>query len=285
MPELTPAVSARIALGIEYDGRDFCGWQTQPSGCSVQNHLERALAHVHSAPVQTVTAGRTDAGVHAVAQIVHFDMQNYRPEHAWVFGANSRLPAGISVLWAKAMPADFHARFGALERTYRYVLLNQPVRPALLAGRVGWIHGDLDEALMAEAARWLLGEQDFSAFRAAECQARTPVRDLRSARVWRHGACVQFEFRANAFLHHQVRNMVGALVWVGLRRRPPEWIADLLQARDRTRAAATFAADGLYLADVRYDARFAVPVRPDLGPLGFFPLMPAELSLPQPDDH
>ncbi len=269
LPEL-----ARIALGVEYDGRNFCGWQTQPNGCSLQNHLERALAEVHTAPVQTVTAGRTDAGVHAVAQVVHFDMRNFRPEHAWVFGTNSRLPAGMSVLWAKAMPPDFHARFGAIERTYRYVLLNQPVRPALLAGRVGWIHGDLDVALMNEAARWFIGEQDFSAFRAAECQARTPVRDLRAARVWRQGECVQFEFRANAFLHHQVRNMVGALVWVGLRRRPPDWIGEVLQTRDRTRAAATFAADGLYLADVRYDARFAVPTRPDIGPLGFFPPPP-----------
>lgn len=267
-------VLTRIALGIEYDGRDFCGWQTQPNGCALQNHLERALAHVHTAPVQTVTAGRTDAGVHAVAQVVHFDVQNFRPEHAWVFGTNSRLPAGISVLWAKVMPPDFHARFCALERTYRYVLLNQPVRPALLAGRAGWVHGDLDLDLMNEAAQWLIGEQDFSAFRAAECQARTPVRDLRAVQLWRQGACVQFEFRANAFLHHQVRNMVGALVWVGLRRRPPEWIGEVLQTRDRTKAAATFAADGLYLADVRYDARFAVPVRPDLGPLGFFPLAP-----------
>lgn len=269
--EMAPPVLTRIALGIEYDGRDFCGWQTQPNGCALQDHLERALAYVHTAPVHTVTAGRTDAGVHAVAQVVHFDAQHTRPAHAWVFGANSRLPAGMSILWAKVMPPDFHARFGAIERTYRYVLLNQPVRPALLAGRAGWVHGDLDVARMSEAARWFIGEQDFSAFRAAECQARTPVRDMRTAQVWRQGACVQFEFRANAFLHHQIRNMVGALVWVGLRRRPPEWIGEVLQTRDRSQAAATFAADGLYLADVRYDARFEVPVRPDLGPLGYFP--------------
>jgi len=261
----------RFALGIEYDGRSFCGWQTQPNGCALQNHLERALAEVHGAPVPTITAGRTDAGVHAVAQVVHFDARNYRPEHAWVFGSNARLPSGMSVLWAKIMPADFHARFGAIERIYRYVLLNQAVRPALLSGRVGWIHGELDAALMQQAATWLIGEQDFSAFRAAECQARSPLRDLRGVRIWRHGACVQFEFRANAFLHHQVRNMVGALVWVGLRRRPPEWIGELLLGRDRTRAAATFAPDGLYLADVRYDERFAVPKRADFGPLAFFP--------------
>jgi tRNA pseudouridine38-40 synthase len=269
-----PTSQTRFALGIEYDGRNFCGWQTQPSGCALQNHLERALAGVHCAPVHTITAGRTDAGVHAVAQVVHFDAVNYRPEHAWVFGTNARLPSGMSVLWAKVMPADFHARFGAVERTYRYVLLNQPVRPALLAGRAGWIHGDLDADLMIEASRWLIGEHDFSAFRAAECQARTPVRDVRAVNIWRQGACVQFEFRANAFLHHQVRNMVGALVWVGLRRRPPEWIGEVLQGRDRSRAAATFAADGLYLADVRYDDRFAVPARPDQGPLALFPALP-----------
>jgi len=270
----SPQATTRFALGIEYDGRDFCGWQTQPSRCALQNHLESALAEVHGAPVQTITAGRTDAGVHAVGQVVHFDAHNFRPEHAWVFGTNARLPTGMSVLWAKAMPDDFHARFGAQERTYRYILLNQPVRPALLAGRVGWIHGDLDVELMQQGAPWLLGEQDFSAFRAAECQARTPVRDLRAVTIWRSGACVQFEFRANAFLHHQVRNMVGALVWVGLRRRPPEWIGEVLQTRDRTKAAATFAADGLYLADVRYDERFDVPKRSDLGPLALFPPVP-----------
>lgn len=262
----------RIALGIEYDGRSFCGWQTQPNGCALQNYLERALAGVHTAPVQTVTAGRTGAGVHAVAQVVHFDALHFRPEHAWVFGTNSRLPAGMSVLWAKIVPPDFHARFGALERTYRYVLLNQAVRPALLAGRVGWIHGELQLDLMKDGARWLIGDQDFSAFRAAECQARTPVRDLRAVKIWRHGACVQFEFRANAFLHHQVRNMVGALVWVGLRRRPPEWIGEVLQTRDRTRAAATFAPDGLYLENVRYDDRFELPASSDYsGALNYFP--------------
>ncbi len=275
MVAMTLPTGARIALGIEYDGRNFCGWQTQPSHCALQNHLERALAEVHGAPLKTVTAGRTDAGVHAVAQVVHFDTLHHRPAHAWVFGVNARLPTGMSVLWAKAMPADFHARFGAVERTYRYVLLNQPTRPALLAGRVGWIHGELDAGLMQRAAINLIGEQDFSAFRAAECQAASPVRDLRAVTIWRQGACVQFEFRANAFLHHQVRNMVGALVWVGLRRQPPEWIGEVLQSRDRAKAAATFAADGLYLAAVRYDARFDLPERSDLGPLAYFPPPPA----------
>ncbi len=268
-------MALRIALGLEYDGRCFCGWQTQPGGCAIQDAVELALAQVHGEPVRTIVAGRTDAGVHATSQVLHFDALHARPLSAWQRGTNAHLPEGVAVLWARAVAEDFHARFAAQERTYRYYLLNHPVRPALMAGRVGWVHAPLDLAAMQAASKHLLGLHDFPSFRAAECQARTPVRDLRAAHVWRHGACVQFEFRANAFLHHQVRNMVGALVWVGLRRRPPEWIGEVMQTRDRTRAAATFAADGLYLADVRYDARFDVPARPDFGPLGFFPPPPS----------
>lgn len=255
-------MAQRIALGLEYDGRAFHGWQTQPGGNTVQDHLERALAEIHGAPTQTMTAGRTDAGVHASAQIVHFDAIHSRPEQAWVRGVNAHLPASISVLWARVVPEDFHARFSAQERLYRYFLLNRPVRPALLAGRVGWMHGHLDEAAMNRAAAFLLGTHDFSAFRAAECQARTPIRDLREARVTRQGEMLTFQFRANAFLHHQVRNMVGGLVRVGLGRSPPEWLAEVLAGRDRSRAAATFAPDGLYLAGVRYDDRFELPIPP-----------------------
>jgi tRNA pseudouridine38-40 synthase len=249
----------RIALGLEYDGRAFRGWQTQPGGNTVQDHLEAALAAIHGAPVRTTTAGRTDAGVHASAQVAHFDALNSRPEQAWVRGVNAHLPEGIRVLWARGVPEDFHARYAAQERLYRYLLLNRPVRPALLAGRVGWMHGHLDEAAMNQAAACLLGSHDFSAFRAAECQAKTPVRDLREASIRRQGEMLILQFRANAFLHHQVRNMVGALVWVGLGRRPPEWLGEVLEGRDRSRAAATFAPDGLYLAGVRYDARYALP--------------------------
>ena len=249
----------RIALGLEYDGRAFCGWQTQPSGCSVQDTLEAALSIIHGSPVHTITAGRTDAGVHASAQVVHFDAINPRPESAWVRGVNAHLPSEVSVLWARPVAPNFDARRSALERRYRYLLLNRPVRSALLAGKVGWVHDALDVAAMREAAEQLLGTHDFSAFRAAECQAKSPVRDLREASVVRQGEFVMFEFRANAFLHHQVRNMVGALVWVGLRRRPPEWMAEVLAARDRSRAAATFAADGLYLAGVQYDAHWGLP--------------------------
>lgn len=257
----------RWALGLEYDGSAFCGWQTQPGGCGVQDVLEAALAAIHGGPVQTIVAGRTDAGVHAIGQVVHFDACHSRPRSAWVRGVNTHLPPGISVLWATPVPGGFDARRSALERCYRYLLLNRDVRPALLAGKVGWLHGELDLAAMAEGARYLLGTHDFSAFRAAECQAVSPVRELRRAGVIRQGAFVVFEFRANAFLHHQVRNMVGALVWVGLKRRPPAWVGELLASRDRTRGAATFAADGLYLAEVKYARDWGLPASGGIMPV------------------
>jgi len=252
-------MSQRLALGLEYDGRAFRGWQTQPGGGTVQDCLEAALLKVHGAPVSTVVAGRTDAGVHALAQVVHFDATQSRPLSAWVRGVNSHLPDGVAVLWAREVEADFHARFAATERAYRYLLFNHPVRPALLVGRVGWVHAPLDLVAMQAAAAHLLGLHDFSAFRAAECQAKSPIRDLREARVRGLGGYVVFEFRANAFLQHQVRNMVGALVWVGLGRRPPEWLGEVLASADRRQAAATFAADGLYLAEVRYGCEWGLP--------------------------
>lgn len=257
-------MAERIALGLEYDGRGFCGWQSQPAACGIQDCLEAALTQIHGSAVATLVAGRTDAGVHATAQVVHFDATNSRPAQAWVRGVNSHLPTGVSVLWAQPVTPDFDARRSARERTYRYVLLNRPVRPALLAGRVGWVFGCLDHEAMARAARSLVGNHDFSAFRAAECQAKTPVRELRSAQVTRQGDMIYFDFRANAFLHHQIRNMVGALVWVGLQRRPVQWVAEVLASRDRTLGAATFMPDGLYLAGVRYDAGFGLPDSPVL---------------------
>lgn len=257
----------RVALGLEYDGSAFCGWQTQPGRCAVQDRLEQALAAIHGGPVRTITAGRTDAGVHAVGQVVHFDAANRRPESAWVRGANAHLPDGVSVLWAREVGQDFDARRSALERCYRYILINRDVRPALLAGKVGWLHGELDMDAMAEGARQLLGTHDFSAFRAAECQARTPVRELRAATVCRQAEFVVFEFRANAFLHHQVRNMVGALVWVGLQRRPPAWVGELLASRDRALGAATFAPDGLYLLEVKYDPAWGLPASGGIMPV------------------
>ncbi len=243
----------RYALGIEYDGRGFCGWQSQAGGGAVQDAVERALSIVADAPVRVVCAGRTDAGVHALEQIVHFDTESRRPDNAWVRGVNAHLPPSVAVCWAQEVPQDFHARFSALGRRYRYLLLNRPQRPGLQAGRIGWYHRPLDAPAMARAAALLLGEHDFSAFRAAECQAKSPVRQLRVADVARRGELIVFDFAANAFLHHMVRNIVGALVDVGKGGRPVEWIADLLACRDRRCAAPTFAAAGLYFAGVDYD--------------------------------
>ena len=249
----------RIALGLEYDGAAFCGWQTQPGGCGVQDHLQRALARFLAAPVEVTAAGRTDAGVHATAQVVHFDTPVERDAVSWVRGTNTNLHERARVQWAAPVAAEFHARFSARSRTYRYLLLDAPVAPAILHGRVGWYHRTLDVALMTQALGTLLGEHDFSAFRDAQCQAKSPIRHLLEARVARHGNLVVFTFRANAFLHHMVRNVVGSLVHVGAARQPPGWIGELLVSRDRRLAAPTFAADGLYLAGVEYDPAFGLP--------------------------
>ena len=248
-----------IVLGLEYDGFHFCGWQTQPAGCGVQDHLEAALTHVAGAPVDTVCAGRTDAGVHACGQVVHFETTAQRPESAWVRGVNASLPAGLSVLWARQVGDDFHARYSALSRHYRYVLLNHAVRPALGHGRVGWFHLPLNVARMREAAALLVGEHDFSAFRSSECQARSPVRRLARLDIERRGDYVTFDFHANAYLHHMVRNLVGTLVQVGKGRHDPPWVGEVLASRDRSRAAATFDAAGLYLMRVEYETSWALP--------------------------
>ena len=248
----------RIALGLEYEGAAFAGWQTQPQGNTVQDALEWALADIAGAPIRVACAGRTDAGVHAAAQVVHFDAPTARPESAWVRGVNAHLPDSIAVRWSREVPADFHARYSALARSYRYVLHNHAVRPALLHGRVGWFHLPLGiEAMQAGAA--LLAGQGFH-FRAAECQARSPVKTLHQADVRREGDCIVFDFRASAFLHHMVRNIVGALVYVGKGAHPPEWIAELIAGRDRRLAAPTFSPSGLYLSGVEYDARWQLPM-------------------------
>ena len=245
---------ARIALGLEYDGSGFCGWQTQSSGCSVQDAVERALTEVAGHPVPTICAGRTDAGVHAACQVVHFDSDVSRPESAWVRGVNAHLPGPVAVQWMRPVDTDFHARFSAQERHYQYVLLDHPVRPALSRNHVGWIHQPLKIEPMRLAAAALLGEHDFSAFRASECQAASPVRNLRQLEIGRRG-----NFRANAFLHHMVRNIVGSLVYVGMGRQQPPWLREVLEGGDRTRAAPTFAAAGLYLSGVRYAGKYALP--------------------------
>ena len=252
----------RVALGVEYDGSRFCGWQTQPQGCAVQDALERALAEVAGAPVSTTCAGRTDAGVHALGQVVHFDTNAERPESAWVRGVNTLLPPACAVGWSRPVAPDFHARYSAVNRCYRYLLLNHPVRPALDAARTGWFHLPLDTDRMQRAARLLLGEHDFSAFRSAECQARTPVRTVTRLDVARRGDYIVFELCANAFLHHMVRNIVGCLVYVGKGKYPPEWLGEVLRGRDRARAAPTIEAAGLYLMSVEYEGRWGLPDAP-----------------------
>jgi tRNA pseudouridine38-40 synthase len=249
----------RIALGLEYDGASFCGWQTQPGGCGVQDHLQGALSQFAAQPVEVTAAGRTDAGVHATAQVVHFDAGVDRESNAWVRGTNTYLPASARVLWARPVSDEFHARYSALSRTYVYLLLNDAVAPAILAGKVGWFHRPLDAAAMREAARALVGEHDFSAFRDAQCQAKSPVRDLKEVTIEREGDLIRFTFRANAYLHHMIRNIVGSLVYVGAGRQERAWIAELLASGDRRLAAPTFAPDGLYLAGVEYDPAFELP--------------------------
>jgi len=254
----SPAIS-RIAIGLEYDGSRFLGWQTQPGGGAVQDVLEKALAAIAGEPVPVTAAGRTDRGVHAAAQVAHFDTRAARPETAWVRGVNAFLPESIAVLWARRVDAEFHARFSATARTYRYRLINRPVRPALAARLAGWYYARLDVAAMRSAARALVGEHDFSAFRAAECQAKTPVRSVHSIDIEQRGDEIDFVIRTNAFLHHMVRNIVGSLVYVGAGRQPPDWIAEVLASRDRNKAAPTFGPEGLYLEKVEYDPKWGLP--------------------------
>ena len=249
----------RVALGVEYAGDAFEGWQSQRHGRTVQDHLERAIAEIAGHPVRLHCAGRTDAGVHATAQVAHFDTPAVRRTSSWVRGVNALLPAGAAVRWAVEVDEAFHARYVAWGRHYRYILANVPVRPALLAGRVGWFHPPLDEQVMAHAAARLVGRHDFSAFRAAGCQAKTPVKLMYSAALCRDGDYLLFDFHANGFLHHMVRNLVGALVYIGKGVKPPEWIDTLLAASGREHAAPTFAADGLYLCGVDYPERWPLP--------------------------
>jgi len=249
----------RIALALEYDGSRFLGWQTQPGGGTVQDTVEAALATIAGERIQLTCAGRTDRGVHALEQVAHFDVAAPRPESAWVRGMNALLPESVAVQWSREVPAEFHARYAARARTYRYVLVNRAVRPALAARHAGWFHLPLDVAAMRAAARHLRGEHDFSAFRSAECQAKTPVRTLLGLDVEARGERIDFVLRANAFLHHMVRNIVGTLVYVGKGKHPPAWAGEVLESRDRACAAPTFAAEGLYLERVEYEARWALP--------------------------
>ncbi len=249
----------RIAVGLEYDGSAYAGWQTQPALATIQPLCEQALGRVAAQAVALTCAGRTDTGVHACGQVAHFDTRAPRSARSWVLGANSELPADISVSWATPVPAHFHARYSAQARTYRYLILNRLARSALSAARAAWVHRTLDEQLMAQAAATLLGEHDFSAFRSADCQAKSPVRRLERVSVERHGDWVVIEATANAFLHHMMRNIAGLLIAIGKAHAPPAWAEEVLAGRDRTRSAATAPAAGLYLLAVRYPAAFALP--------------------------
>ncbi|MDP3871407.1 MAG: tRNA pseudouridine(38-40) synthase TruA [Methyloversatilis sp.] len=249
----------RIALGVEYDGSAFRGWQSQAIGLTVQDTLEAALSAIAAHPLRVQASGRTDTGVHATAQVVHFDTSAMRPDTAWVRGCNALLPPSVAVRWATPVADDFNARFSAHSRSYRYCLYNHPVRPALSATLAGWFHRPLDEVRMQAAATALIGTHDFSAFRSSECQARSPVRTLSGLTLMRQGDWIMFDLTANAFLHHMVRNIIGALVEVGCSRRDPPWVGELLAGQDRRLGAPTFSASGLYLAGVGYDACWHLP--------------------------
>lgn len=251
----------RIALGIAYRGSAYRGWQSQPEGGTVQDHVDAALSAFADRPLRCVCAGRTDAGVHALNQVVHVDADIVRAEESWIRGCNRFLPDDIAVQWCRAVPDAFHARASALGRRYAYLLLESRVRPSLESGLVGWTFRPLDGAAMRAAAQRLLGEHDFSAFRSAECQAPSPVKTLRALGIERRGDYWRFDFDADAFLHHMIRNLMGALLAVGSGRRDADWLGEVLAARDRGRAAPTFAAAGLYFVGPYYDAGHAIPDR------------------------
>jgi len=255
----------RIALGISYSGSSYEGWQSQLSGNTVQDKLELALGKFAAQPIRTLCAGRTDAGVHGLMQVVHFDTPLQRDIASWVRGTNTFLPSDIAVQWAREVPEEFHCRGSAIARRYAYVVLESAVRPSVEAGRVGWVYRPLDEAAMRQAATHLVGEHDFSSFRAAQCQAKSPVKTIKhitishrgepGARYWR------FEFEANAFLHHMIRNIMGCLVAIGQGSYPPDWLAGVMAARSRDAAAPTFSPDGLYFLGPVYEDHYGLPNR------------------------
>ena len=263
----------RIALGVGYNGQGYQGWQSQSSGKTIQDKLEAALARFATEPISTVCAGRTDAGVHGLMQVVHFDTTVQRTPFSWVRGTNTFLPADIAVQWARPVPQAFHARASASARRYAYVLLQSPVRPSVDAGRVGWAFHPLDGDAMRQAAAYLLGEHDFTSFRAAACQSPTPVKTVRRIDITRRGSphtepgedwspCYwHFEFEANAFLHHMIRNIMGCLIAVGQGAQPADWMQEVLQARSRKVAAPTFSPDGLYFLGPVYDPTWGLPER------------------------
>lgn len=256
----------RVALGIEYDGSKYFGWQRQADVDSVQAQLEKALSKVANEAINIQCAGRTDAGVHATGQVVHFETTANRKLTAWTLGVNVNLPDDIAVRWAKVVDDEFHARFTATARRYRYMIYNHNLRPGILRSGVSHYPGDLDENKMHEAAQYLLGEQDFTSVRAVQCQSNTPFRCVHEVNVTRQGMYICVDIKANAFLHHMVRNIVGSLLEVGYGNQEPIWIKDLLALKDRTKAAATAKPNGLYLVDVTYPEEHQLP-KLALGPL------------------
>jgi tRNA pseudouridine38-40 synthase len=255
----------RIALGIEYNGHGLYGWQAQPSGVpTVQSHLEEALSKVANESVRIFCAGRTDADVHATGQVVHFDTRAKRHIDAWVWGGNTHLPSGIVIRWSKMVDYQFHARFTAISRRYRYIIFNHPIRPGILDKRVTWHYYQLNVDKINEAGVFLLGEQDFSSFRSSQCNSKTPMRSITDFQCWRSGNYVIFEIEANAFLHHMVRNIAGVLLRIGSGLKPPEWMQEVLAAKSRRMAAETAAPFGLYLIQVRYPEEYAFPVSTDI---------------------
>jgi tRNA pseudouridine38-40 synthase len=249
----------RVALGVSYRGGGYSGWQSQPDGRTVQDALEKGLSAFAAQPIRTVCAGRTDAGVHGINQVIHFDTEVERELFSWVRGSNRYLPPDIAIQWCRFPGDAFHARNSARGRRYAYLLLESAVRPAIESGQCGWVFRPLDQALLEAAAERLIGEHDFSSFRSSECQAASPVKTLREVRVQRRGAYWRFEFEASAFLHHMVRNLMGCLLAVGTGARSADWVSEVLAARDRKVAAPTFAPDGLYFLGPTYDAELDIP--------------------------
>ena len=256
----------RVAMGLSYNGQAYNGWQSQPDGNTVQDKLEAALSQFANQRISTLCAGRTDAGVHGLMQVVHFDTDVERREYAWLRGINALLPSDIAVQWVREVPATFHCRASAVARRYAYVLLESAIRPSVEVGRVGWVYRPLNLEAMQQAAQYVMGEHDFTSFRASSCQALTPVKTMTRIDITRKstqlGSAVwRFEFEANAFLHHMIRNLMGCFVKIGSGDKPPEWMAEVLAARDRDAAAPTFSPDGLYFLGPRYDAQWDLPDR------------------------
>ena len=252
----------RIAAVVEYDGSAFCGWQRQSHSPSVQAEVERALSKVAAEEIIVACAGRTDTGVHGTNQVIHFDTLADREPRNWILGANANLPDSIRLHWAAPVTPQFHARFSATARTYRYVIYNEPYRPALGHSGLTWQRQPLNEQLMQQGANYLLGERDFSSFRGAGCQSKTPNRNMHYVDVWRQGSLVIIELRANAFVLHMCRNIAGALMAVGSGERKPQWIDELMNLKDRNQAGITAPPQGLYLVNVSYPAEFGFPQLP-----------------------